>query len=127
MNELIQMLTSKLGLDADQAKGGIGLVLGFLKDKLGGADFDKVKEAVPDADSAIDAAPEAGGLGGMLGSLADKVGMGDVGDLAQLAGGFDKLGIDKEKAGGPISTVTEFIQNKGGDIGAIVKKALSGD
>ncbi|MEM9915813.1 MAG: DUF2780 domain-containing protein [Planctomycetota bacterium] len=57
MQELIAKLTSELGIDAKQAEGGLGVVMKFIKDQLGGEAFEKVKDAMPEAESLADAAP----------------------------------------------------------------------
>ncbi len=60
MDELIQQLTSKAGLSADQAKAAVGVVGGFLKDKLPADLMNQLTSAMPD-------------LGGMLGNATGAV------------------------------------------------------
>ncbi len=122
--ELISQLTSSLGIGEDQAKGGAGLLFNLAKDKLGAGDFAKVADAVPGMDGLLDAAPSSGGgIGGMLGGLASSIGGGDLGDLAKLAGGFDKLGLDAGMIQKFLPIVLDFVGQKGGDT---VKNLLSG-
>ena len=56
MNELIQQLMSQLGVNADQAKGGAGLLFKMVQGKLGG-DFSKITQALPAVTDLIKAAP----------------------------------------------------------------------
>jgi hypothetical protein len=42
MDELMAMLTDKVGLTPDQAKGALGGVMGFMKDKLPADVFDQI-------------------------------------------------------------------------------------
>ena len=63
MDELVQLVTSKVGISETQAKQAVETVLGFLKDKL----------------------PEP--IAGQLDAVLD----GDVSGLGDLAGGLGKL------------------------------------
>ena len=123
--ELIQQLTSALGIGEDQAKGGAGLIFNLAKEKLGDGDFSQIANAVPGMDSLLGAAPSegGGGIGGMLGGIASSLGAGDLGDLAGLVGGFDKLGLDAGMVQKFLPIVLDFVGSKGGDT---VKNLLAG-
>lgn len=126
MNDLIQMLTSQLNLDQGQAEGGVGLLLKVAQEKLGAGDFSQLAGAIPDASKLLSAAPAAGGgLLGALGGLASSLGGGKLGTLAELAAGFEKLGVggDIARQFGPI--VLAYLQKNGsGQALDIVKKLL---
>lgn len=125
--ELIQILTSQLGISNDQASGGAGLLLKMAKEKLGGADFSQVANAVPDVEKLISSAPAAGGLGSALGGLASSFGggAGQLGDLAALAGGFKKLNMSSDVISKFIPIIMSFVQSKGGDaVKGILEKAM---
>lgn len=131
MNELIAKLTAELGIDESQAMGGVGLLLKMAKEKLGEADFEKIKEAVPEAEALADAAPDTeeggGGLMGLVGSIAGSLGGEKLEGAASLAGGFDKLGLDLSMVSKFIPQVMEFIKGKGGgDVVEMLEKLLSG-
>ena len=129
MIELVQQLISKAGVSEEQAQGGAGLLFGLLKDKLSAQDFAQVTEAVPDVNDLIAAAPEGGGGGlkGMLGGIASSLGMSQLGDLASLANGFSKLGLNTEAMERFIPVVMSFVESKGGEgLGQIVGKVLKG-
>lgn len=123
MNELIQTIVSSLGINEDQAKGGAGLLFKLAKEKLGGGDFSKITDAIGSVDDLISAAPEGGGLSSMLGGLASKVGAGQLGDLAELAGGFKSLDLGTDKIGKVAELVLNFVKDKGGDSAAIALKS----
>ncbi len=129
MNELVQQLVSSIGVSQDQAEGGAGLLLNLLKDKLSSGDFSQLSALIPDMGGLLDAAPETtggGGLMGVLGGLAASFGANKLGDLAGLAGGFSKLGLDADMIAKFAPILLEFIQNKGGDgVAGLVKKALA--
>jgi hypothetical protein len=127
--ELVQQLVSNLGLSEEQAQGGTGLLLGLLKDKLPETDFAQVSSVVPDSEGLMEKAPEAGGgLGGLLGGVASALGGSQLGDLASLAGGFSKLGLDADMIGKFVPILVSFLESKGGEgLAGIVSKVLEGD
>jgi hypothetical protein len=125
--ELIELLTSNLGIQEDQAKGGAGLLFKLAKEKLGEGDFSQVEEHVPDVGQLISAAPKGGGLGGAIGGMLSKFGGGasQLGGLASLAGGFSKVGLDTSMIGKFIPVVLSFVQSKGGDgVKGLLEKVL---
>ena len=127
--ELIQQLVSSLGVNEDQAKGGAGLLFNLAKDKLGSGDFQQLTDAIPGIQNLMGAAPTSeaapasggGGLMGALGGVASSLGgslggkMEGLGDLANLAGGFSKLGLSSDMVGKFVPVVVSFVQNQGGD------------
>ena len=128
--DLIALLTEKMGIPAEQAEQGAGLIFSKAKEHLGG-DFDKLRDAVPDMDGLIDKAPaadaasEGGGLMGMLGGAADKLGLDNVSDMADMAAGFDKIGLGGDQLPAFATTVLGFLEEKlGVDAKALVEKFL---
>lgn len=126
MNELVQQLVSAIGVNEEQAQGGAGLLLNLVKDKLSSDDFSKVAEAIPGVEGLLEAAPEGGG--GLLGAITNMIpglGGGALGDLAGLASGFSKLGLDADMVAKFAPLVIGFIQEQGGEgVAGLVKKAL---
>ena len=116
--ELLQMLTSQLGVTEGQAEGGAGLLFKMAKEKLGSDDFSQVAKAVPGIENMISSAPESSGFAGALGGLASSFGgsAGKMGDLAGLAGGFKSLNLDSGLVGKFVPIILSFVQAKGGDI-----------
>lgn len=132
MNELIAKLSAELGIDPKQAEGGLGVIMKFMKEQLGGEEFEKVKEAVPEAEALADAAPgedaqDAGGLMGIVGSIAGALGGEKFEGVASMAGGFDKVGLDISMVSKFLPTVMTFLESKGGgDIAKMIEKLLGG-
>ena len=125
--ELIQMLTSQLGISDEQASGGAGLIFKMAKEKLGSDDFSQVSSAIPDIENLISSAPESSGIGSALGGLASKLGggAGQLGNLASLAGGFKQLNLDSGLISKFMPIVMSFVQSKGGDsIKGLLEKVL---
>lgn len=121
--DLIQTLTSQLGITEDQAKGGSGLLFKIAKEKLGADEFSQLVGAVPGVDNLLSSAPQSGGLLGALGGVASSLGggAGQLGNLASLAGGFKNLNLDSDMIGKFIPIIISFVQSQGGDT---VKKLL---
>ena len=124
--EMIEQLTSSLGISEDQAKGGAGLIFQLLKKQIGKSDFSQVTEQVPGIADLIATAPE-GGLGSALSGLASGFGGGasKLAGLSSLAGGFSKLGLDTDLIAKFVPIILSFVQSKGGDsIKSLIEKTL---
>ncbi len=126
--DLINQLTQQLGINQQQASGGLGLLMGMAKEKLGG-DFGALAQHVPGIEGLISSAPKpdagaavGGGLGGALGAVGGLLGgkaggaLGQLGSFAALAGGFKQLGLDSSMIGKFAPIITTFLQSKGGDV-----------
>ena len=112
-NPLLGMLTSKLGVSADQAEGGVGSMLKLAQEKLAKGDFDQVAAVVPGAQKYLDKAKSLGAYSGALGNLAG------------LNGALGKLGIPPETASKFVPMVTDYVGKAGGSkAGALLKSAL---
>lgn len=116
--DLIQMLTSQLGVSEGQAKGASGLIFKMAKEKLGSDDFTKVTSAVPGIDSLVSSAPASEGLSSALGGLMSSFGggVGQAADLASIAGGFKDLNLDPALIEKFIPIILSFVQSQGGDV-----------
>ncbi len=121
--ELISTLTSQLGITAPQASGGAGLLMKLARDRLSSGEFQQVASAIPGLDGLLQAAPSTEG-GGMMGMLGKAMG-GQAGDLAQLASGFSKLGLDPGMIQNFIPVIMGFVQQHGGaSVAAILQNAM---
>lgn len=125
--ELIQELVSQLGIGADQAKGGAGLLFKLAQSKLGG-DFSKITSALPEVTGLIKSAPQSGAAAALVGGLLGKLGGAKVeglAGLASLAGGFSQLKLDPGMIGKFVPVVLSFVQAKGGgELQALIAKVL---
>src|SRR4051812_9875424 len=87
--DVITTLASRCGINADQARKGLGAVLEFIKGKLPADAFSKVTAAVPGSERMMAAAQEAPeSSGGILGAVTGAV-TGAVGKL--FGGGAGEL------------------------------------
>ena len=113
--DLVEQITSQLGVSSEQASGGAGLIFKLLRDKLDPQQFDDVQQSVPEASQLADSAPAAsGGVGGMLGKALGSVGLGDLGALGSLVDGFKSLGLDPDKVTAFAKSIFGFVESKGG-------------
>jgi len=116
MDALIKALMQQLNVNTDQAKGGAGLLFKFAKEKLGDGGFSQVSSKLDGLKALIDSAPDApsgasllGGLGSMMGGKAEALG-----ELATLAGGFKKLGLDLDMISKFVPVILGVVQDQGG-------------
>jgi hypothetical protein len=93
MQEFIQSVASKLGINEDQARSATSGVLNMIKDQGNGQDADTLISKIPGADDVMQSSAPSGGAGGMLGGLGSKL-AGAGGALAALQGS----GLDGDKA-----------------------------
>jgi len=121
--DLITVLTSQLGVSSQQASGGAGLLFKMAQEKLSSQQFSQVAAAVPEASRLLGAAPPAGG-GGIVGMLGKAMG-GKAGDLAALAGGFSKLGMDASMIQKFLPILLGYVQQQGGaGVAGVLQQAL---
>jgi hypothetical protein len=114
--DLIQTITSQLGLSQPQAQGAIGGIFNLLKSKLAPEEITRMKGAIPGLEQFSAAAPAAGGLMGAFGSMMG----GNAGLAAQALTVFQKLGIKTDQIGPIVKLVTEHLGANGCE--DIVKK-----
>lgn len=99
---LIGMLTTKLGVTDNQAKGGVGSLLTLAKEKLPAADFSKFTSLIPAASKYMELAKTLGAVAGPLKNAAG------------LTGALGKLGMNSDAVAKFIPTVTSFLSQTGG-------------
>jgi hypothetical protein len=101
MNELVEQLAAKAGIDRAVAEKAIGIILGFLR-KEGSADKVQVLiDRIPGAERAVEASNKGSGLSGLmggglmaLGSRLMGLGLG-IGEIQNVARELFKFGRDK--------------------------------
>jgi hypothetical protein len=125
MKELVDLLTSNLGIDGKQAEGGAAVLFKAAREKMGGAEFGQLLGGVPGLPDLMSKAPAAGGgLGGMLGGLAGAMG-GNAGLIATVVGGFSKLGLKADDAKKFVPVILEFLRSKvGADVVSKLERTL---
>jgi hypothetical protein len=88
------------------------------REKLGEWPFSEIAQHVPDMDTLLQAAPESGKVAGFLRKAA-RVLTGrrasGLRDLADLAGGFSRLGLESGMITRFVPVVLSYFQKTGGD------------
>lgn len=102
-NVLTQLVTSQLGVTADQANGGVGSILSLAKEKLPSMDFTTLTKFIPGADSFMKAAKDLGAV------------TGPIGDQAGLTSAFSRLGMGSDMVPKFSQTMSDFVGKAGGD------------
>lgn len=84
MNEFIQMAMKQLGTNETTTRSITGKVLGFIKEKAGGADFTQLMDKLPGASQLAEASGQAPAQEKASGELVGRI-LGQVPDLKKLA------------------------------------------
>jgi hypothetical protein len=128
MKELIELLTTKLGVTGAQAEGGAAVLFKAAREKLGNEEFGKLLGGLPGLGDLMSKAPPSGGggLAGLLGGIAGAMG-GNAALISTIIGGFGKLGLGVDDAKRFAPVIMEFLRSKAGpDVAAKIEKALRG-
>jgi hypothetical protein len=111
-NPLISSLTSTLGLNATQAVGAAGSLLGLAQKNLTGTDWSKIASAIPGANSLISEAKTMGGISSFT-------------NLAGLSGAFSKMGVTNDQVKSVSSSMTDFVSKAASpEVGAMLAGAI---
>ena len=97
------ILQSTLGIDQDQADGGIGSMLSLASEKLDAGDFDELAGMIPGAEKYMDSAKSLGAVSGPL---------KDLGGLNEALG---SLGISPEIVEKFMPIITDYLGKLGGE------------
>ena len=123
MDELIQQLTSKFGIDASVATAATGKAMAMVKEYAGDDLFDKVSAAVPGvseaaqqaAEAPAEAAGDGGGLLGKLAGMASSALGGSAGSGLELGAMLSSAGLQTDQISGFAATIVDFLKEKVGD------------
>ena len=106
MDELVEQLAAKAGIDKAVAEKAIGIILGFLRKEGPSDKVQTLIDRIPGAESAVEASNNSSRLSGLMGgglmALGTKLmglglGMGDIQNVARelFRFGRDKIGADQ--------------------------------
>lgn len=127
MNQIITLLSQKLGLPEETVKSGLATILRLLKEKASGSDFEKLIDLIPGAADLLattpaPAASDASGLlGGILGAAGGLLG-GQAGDAAKALSAFQAAGVPVDKIAPLARGFFEQLQTSGG--GELTEKLM---
>jgi hypothetical protein len=101
MNELVEQLAARAGVDRTVAEKTIGIILGFLRKEGPSDKVQALIDNIPGAESAIEASSKGAGLGGLmggglmaLGSRLMGLGLG-ISEIQNIARELFKFGRDR--------------------------------
>ena len=106
MNELVEQLAAKAGIDKAVAKKAIGIILGFLRKEGPSDKVQALIDQIPGAESAVEASNKSSGLSGLMGgglmALGSRLmglglGIGEIQNVARelFRFGRDRIGADQ--------------------------------
>jgi hypothetical protein len=122
--DLVDTLSSQLGITKDQAAGGAGALFNMAKDKLSGDDYAQLANAIPGIGELIEAAPAVStataettdkvtgvtqGLGSLTKTIEGAKKYADVYDQ------FKQLGLDTDMVSQFVPKILSFSESAGGE------------
>ncbi len=125
---LIPTLTSQLGVNNDQAQGGMGALLNVAKGSLSGGEFSSLSNGIPGMETLLAAAPalsgksSMGGLSGIASSLGGSAAA--LGGIGQLTSQFEALGLSPEMISQFAKVAIDYFMNNDVDTGNLLQKGL---
>lgn len=116
MSDTVNTLAQQTGIQPDLVQKGLGALLEFLKDRIGGDAFGKILEQLPDLGGLVGSgqAEPAGGQGGLLGTIAGLAGklLGDkADDLTKLLAALAGAGFSLEQVQSFLPRALELLKN----------------
>ena len=113
MQELIEGLGAKLGIDGPTTERVVGIILGTLQSEGPEEGVRKLLDCLPGAAELIaKAGPDGGGAGGILGSALSALGGGGL--LMETFGKLQAVGLDMDQAKTAGYEVVAFAREKAG-------------
>lgn len=117
---LVDMLTSSLDVNADQAAGGMGAIFNFVKDNVSADQFSTLAKSVPGVEGLVDQMPDLSqlnsgsseGLGGLLDKASEySDSLKSVNDIKKQ---FEALGLKPEMITNFIATAKSYLDTEQG-------------
>ncbi|QDV67532.1 hypothetical protein Poly24_12320 [Rosistilla carotiformis] len=121
MDELIQQLTDRLGIDPSTAQGVAGKAMEIIKANVDESTFKSLASAIPGLDSIImasathDSGESGGGLLGKLAGMASGMLGGSAGNALEMGAALTEKGLPTDKLGEFVTMLIGFIKSKAGD------------
>jgi hypothetical protein len=114
--DLVQTLTSQLGISGEQATSGAGALFDYAKKNLSADDFASIAKVIPGMDSLLMMAPEPENSSAM-GKASSMLGGADssLGGMAGLASSFESLGLDADMVSKFVPIVSDYVGKMSGD------------
>ncbi|AEG02060.1 DUF2780 domain-containing protein [Methylomonas methanica] len=113
---LVNLLVNQLGVNSQQAMGGVGSIFSLAQQRMNPGDFMQLSGSVPGMNQYLSAVPQPSSSSVLLGSAASLMGdqVGGLGSLAALAGSFQSLGMSTNMIGQFVPMVLQYVQGQSG-------------
>ena len=113
---LVNALVNQLGINQQQAMGGVGSIFSLAQQRMNPTDFMQLRGNVPGMDQYLSAVPEPSSSSLLIGSAASMLGgqVGGLGNLAALAGSFQTLGMNSNMITQFVPLVLQYVQGQSG-------------
>jgi len=113
---LVDVLVSRLGINAEQAMGGAGSVFSLAQQRMRPEDFMQLSSSVPGVDQYLAAVPAPSSSNVLWGSAANMLGgeQSGLGNLVGLVGSFQRLGMDSTMISQFVPLVLQYVQGQSG-------------
>lgn len=113
---LVNMLVNQLGINSQQAMGGVGSIFSLAQQRMNPGDFMQLSGSVPGMNQYLSAVPQPSSSSLLFGSAANLMGdqAGGLGSLAALAGSFQSLGMSTNMIGQFVPVVLQYVQGQSG-------------
>lgn len=121
MDELLQQLTDRLGIDRSTAQGVTGKAMEMIKENVDASTFAKLAAAIPGleslvaAESSQDSGAAEGGMFGKLAGMASGMLGGSAGNALEMGAALAQKGLPTDKLGEFVTTLLAFVKSKAGD------------
>ncbi|MBS4051775.1 MAG: DUF2780 domain-containing protein [Methylomonas sp.] len=114
--DLVNVLVNQLGVNSQQAMGGVGSIFSLAQQRMNPGDFTQLSGSVPGMNQYLSAVPRPSSSRVLLGSAADSMGdqAGGLGNLAALSGSFQSLGMNTSMIGRFVPVVLQYVQGQSG-------------
>lgn len=113
---LVNTLVNQLGVNQQQAMGGVGSIFSLAQQRMNPTDFMQLRGNVPGIDQYMSAVPEPSSSSLLIGSAADMLGgqASGLGNLASLVSSFQTLGMNSNMITQFVPVVLQYVQGQSG-------------
>ena len=117
MNELVERLMTRAGVNEHQARAGTGALFKAAQERMDPNEFEQLLGTVPGVREMLQDAPQNSAAGGLLSGIASMIG-GEQSDMAQatrLLTAFGSLGMGKEEILKFAPVIVDYLKTHGGE------------
>jgi hypothetical protein len=111
---LVNLLVERLGINSEQALGGVGSIFALAQQRMEPSDFMQLSGSIPDMNRYMSAVPQPAASITWFGA-AELMGQGNnFGNLAALTNSFQTLGMNSNMIGEFVPVVLQYVSEQSG-------------